>query len=39
MALSEIFFRLAAGAVVGISVGYVSHVTLDALTPMGVGLV
>lgn len=31
--------RLLAGAVVGIPAGYLSHVALDALTPMGVGFI
>ena len=34
--LAEIVLRLLAGAVAGIPVGYLSHIALDAFTPMGV---
>lgn len=37
--ISELFFLLAAGAVVGLPAGYASHLVLDARTPKGLPLI
>lgn len=38
-AMMEVFCLLAAGAVVGFAAGYLSHLAMDATTPMGLPLV